>query len=524
MFLKIKNGWLPFFLLLLILFPQQVFAHAKLEKAHPEPDSQLSVSPSEITLTFNERLERELYYIQVFDGHGESVTENLTVMSRDQRELVLPLPPLKDDHYTVTYRVISADGHTIRGTYVMNVGDIDPVATTGLVEIYKDASVRAAVFGVRIFYFLVLLFLTGWTLWGAYFSFRSRELPERYKKETKDAQVLFLVALFVLIFVQMGEVLTDWNFVGIVDFLFKTMTGGSLTFSLVLSLVGFLVLHRMWWVDGAWAISLLLAKSLNGHAMAFEPQLLTGLIDFVHLLSAALWVGGLFYLLLFWKSDRERVIGFLPVFSRTALISIVVLILTGLLSTLIFLPKISYLVEASWGIFLLVKVAFVGMVVVVGAIIRQRMKKNLVDQLQTWIKVDLSFMILIVGIVGVFTYLSPSPSNKPLYWEEQKEVARISTQITPNSPGVNQFRVNIIMLKKEVELKKVTMFLSYIENPQIAPIEVPLSPAQLKTEQDEYELNSVGAYLPFAGRWIGEVRVMDGEENETVFKKEFTIY
>nr|WP_245203794.1 copper resistance protein CopC [Ammoniphilus resinae] len=495
-----------------------------MEKAYPGPDSQLSASPSEITLTFNERLERELYYIQVFDGHGVSVTENLTEMSRDQRELVLPLPPLKDDHYTVTYRVISADGHTIRGTYVMNVGEIAPVATTGLVEIYKDASVRAAVFGVRIFYFLLLLFLTGLILWGTYFSFRSREFSDEYKKETKDAQVLFLVALFVLTFVQMGEVLTDWKFAGMVDFLFKTMTGGSLIFSLALSLAGFAVLHRRWWIDGGWALSLLFAKSLNGHAVGFDPPFLTIPLNFIHLLSAALWVGGLFYLLLFWKGHQEQVVGFLPVFSRTAVVSIVVLTLTGSLSSIIYLPKLSYLVETLWGILLLVKLALVGFVIVVGAIIRQRMKKNLVDQLQTWIKVDLCLMILIVGIVGVFTYLSPSPSNKPLYWEERIEVARITTQITPNAPGVNQFRVNISINKKEVKMKDVTMFLSYLENPQIAPIEVPFSSEQLIAGRDEYELNSVGAYLPFAGRWMVEVRIMDGEDNETVSKKEFTIY
>ena len=56
-----------------------------LEKATPAADSQLQVPPNEIVLEFNERLEKELYSIKVFNEEGEMVSEGKTEISQDQK-------------------------------------------------------------------------------------------------------------------------------------------------------------------------------------------------------------------------------------------------------------------------------------------------------------------------------------------------------------------------------------------------------------------------------------------------------
>ena len=33
-----------------------------------------------------------------------------------------------------------------------------------------------------------------------------------------------------------------------------------------------------------------------------------------------------------------------------------------------------------------------------------------------------------------------------------------------------------------------------------------------------------GQYLPFAGNWTAEIRILDSEDNETVFSKDFIVY
>lgn len=522
----VRNSFLFVLLLFIIIFPQGVFGHAMLEQSIPDPDSQLDSSPTDIRLVFNERLEKELFYIKVFDGQGQSVTENPTEMSQDQKELFLPLPSLGDDIYTVTYNVISADGHPIRGSYVITVGA--PSSTTDKTDQLDLANgqnsdwIQIGTFGIRIIYFLSLLLITGWIAWGVLFSLQSRVLPLSYQAWTRYLQTFYLVSLIAMAFVQMENLLPDWSLEGIKSLLFNTFTGVSLTISLLLSLIGFFILRKNRWVDAVWIILLLQAKSLSGHAMAFDPPFRTFLLDFLHLLGSSIWVGGLFYILLFWKTHQEQVIRFLPVFSRTALISMVVLTITGILSTSIFLPKVGYLLETSWGYLLLAKLSLVGLVIVVGAILRQKMKMNLMNRMGTWLKTDMILMLSIVGIVGVFTYLSPLPTNKPLDWEVRGESVHMTTHITPNSPGLNHFSVKVSLPRKDVQIKQTELFLNYEDDPEIAPIKVPLK--MEPSQRDGYHFYSEGSYLPLAGNWTIEIRMMDSEDNETVYAKPITIY
>ena len=106
------------FLLFIVFVPQDAFAHAIIEKAIPAPNSQVKEPPKEIVLTFNERMEEELYSIKVFNADGDIVTESETQLSIDQKQLTQVLPTLSDGTYTVSYRVLSADGHPIEGSYV----------------------------------------------------------------------------------------------------------------------------------------------------------------------------------------------------------------------------------------------------------------------------------------------------------------------------------------------------------------------------------------------------------------------
>src|SRR5690606_37774694 len=107
----------------LAAMPEPALAHASLTDAEPAAGSVLDEPPDAVRLTFNERLESGLYAIRVFDGRGREVTKDKAVLSPDRREVSVALPRLADGTYTVSYRVLSADGHPVAASYVFHVGD-----------------------------------------------------------------------------------------------------------------------------------------------------------------------------------------------------------------------------------------------------------------------------------------------------------------------------------------------------------------------------------------------------------------
>ena len=244
-------------------------------------------------------------------------------------------------------------------------------------------------------------------------------------------------------------------------------------------------------------------------------------IDIIHLLAAALWAGGLLYILVYWKKQRDHVRQFLLIFSKVALVSIIVLIATGIASTLIFVPKVHYLIYTQWGIMLLIKVALVLFVIVIGSILRYSMKKKNEDFIGKLLKIDFSMMITILVIVGVFTHLSPLPQNEPLEWHEQENNIEFTTMISPKVPGNNHFMIVANSHKEGVNIKRIELFLQYKDNLDVAPIQVPFSEME-QSKNVQYMID--GQYLPFAGNWTAEIRILDSEDNETVFSKDFIVY
>lgn len=491
------------FFLISFLFPQGAYAHAVLEKAVPTQDSQLQSAPNEIVLQFNERLEDELYYIKVFDSSGEEVGKSKTKLSHDQKQLMQTLPELTDGRYTVSYSLLSADGHPIKGSYIFSVGKVSGEK----INISQGEQDSPWIFAVRIFYYITLLLVTGWIFWGT---------AGDGRRWAFYLQIAFFLANIGMGIITAGY-LDQWNFNAFISLITGTTVGITWGISMILSVLGFGLLSRNAWLDRGWALLLLAVKSMNGHAVAFEPPLLTVTIDFIHLLAAAIWSGGLLYLLIYWKKKRNLLV----TFSKTALVCLLMLIVTGVASTLIYLPDIRYLLFTQWGIYLLVKIILVLFVIAVAGCIRFFMKKNHNGNIKKLLKVDFALMLSILCIVGIFTQLSPLPENKPLLWKEKQDSMEFTTTISPKVPGTNQFMVVANTHEEGLKIKRIELILHYKDNAEVAPIRVPLEEYE---EPDRAHFMIDGQYLPFSGNWTAEVRILDSEDNEKVYQKDFIVY
>jgi copper transport protein len=106
----------------------------------------------------------------------------------------------------------------------------------------------------------------------------------------------------------------------------------------------------------------LVLPALAGHAGQKSPRGLALPLDAVHLGAAAIWLGGLIGLVVFWLSvGRDRRVAALarvvPRFSVVAFCSVVALIGTGIGSSFLELPTFGSLWQTSYGQALLVKIA-----------------------------------------------------------------------------------------------------------------------------------------------------------------------
>jgi copper resistance protein C len=94
-------------------------AHAQLDHAVPAVGSTIASSPSEVTLTFSEKLEPRFSGGEVRNSAGARVDHGVQVNGNIMQISVGALPA---GAYSVTWHVLSVDTHKTQGSFGFNVG------------------------------------------------------------------------------------------------------------------------------------------------------------------------------------------------------------------------------------------------------------------------------------------------------------------------------------------------------------------------------------------------------------------
>lgn len=91
-------------------------AHAGLIGVDPEEGAQLDAVPKQVTFTFNEDMREPAFASVVVDGHPVSLPAGDPTI--DGADVVVDLAGVTTQgrEWTVSYRVVSADGHTVEGS------------------------------------------------------------------------------------------------------------------------------------------------------------------------------------------------------------------------------------------------------------------------------------------------------------------------------------------------------------------------------------------------------------------------
>ncbi|MEX1031584.1 MAG: copper resistance protein CopC [Paenibacillaceae bacterium] len=532
-------------LLVLSLIPIQAFGHTALVEMDPKPDSQLAQSPEHVLLLFSEKLEaisdQSLF---VEDDAGKSIEAGSAEIGNKGKSILLTLPELSKGTYTVRYHVMSLDGHMVEGDYDFTVltdkeAPTQVTADYGVAPIEGDQSFQdrwssvfteiAAVDVLRMVYFVIFLLFVGMMIWYVVlWRGRSNEDARRYRNWILQIQRIHILVLIVVVveFVQQAVGFDDWQLVK--DILFHTTAGTSWSVILVLSLIGLGVLQRNKFVDVVWILAVVATMTQIGHAASSHYRIIASILTAIHLLAAAIWAGGLLFLILLWGRYRHIAEKLILKFSNASLIAITLLVLSGIVSSILYLNDISYVFETRWGYILLIKVVVVVIVIIIGAVIRRRFIRNGHLRVGTWIKLDFVMLLVIASLAALLTAVEPNPPNEPLHWHVMGQSVHMTTEITPNIPGDNRFAVTVWLPEKSGDPKTVSMQITM--EPEGNPKNIALTKLDRRASDygfggfNEFTFQAESDQLDHAGTWLIDIEVTNQQGQTWTYKKQIRVY
>jgi copper transport protein len=383
-----------------LALPAVASAHAYLTKTVPLPSTVLNAPPPVVALTYDEAVEPRFAIISVTNAAGkQQATASPHRSPANPDTLIVPLKPhIPEGWYLVYWRAISVDGHPVQGAFTFAVGPNPGPAPQFVIPKLSQTATTPRLLIARWAMFLTVMTALGlFVLRIAIARPAVRRLAGTSLRSVTIAFVVAAVAGLVAIPVYLDiatavDSLRSALSVGALVPLFRVTAFGrgyvdlELCFALFCA-AAFVAI----WVDrpdretrsiaellaGVGAAcagsALLLIPGASGHAAQTAPRALSVFLDWAHLLSGSIWLGGLVGLIvLAWAVPAGARVAVLrvvvPRFSNVAFASVAVLLATGVAASIIHLPTVSSLWQLSYGQAILVKSGLLAAAMVLGAV------------------------------------------------------------------------------------------------------------------------------------------------------------
>jgi copper transport protein len=385
--------------LAMIANPAPAAAHAVLLGTTPGDYEVVPNSPREVTMRFNETIDAALAQVRLIGPRGEDIEGIPKPRHPDGQEntLTVTVPnTLANGTYTVAFRVVSADSHAVPGAFSFSVGEPSNAATAPTIE--SSAGPSAVAFGVARwlgFAGLALLIGTAFFMAVCWPGGATRTGIRRLLWSGWGALVAStLLTLLVYGPYATGRSITD---VGLVTSTVTSRIGVLLVVRL--ALLGAVAGGLSFFLRGlprsnqarhitavlAMGTGLAVTWSVATHSAVGGEVALALPADVVHLLSMSLWLGGLPVLLgvLLRSGDLIGIRLAVPRFSRTALICVGLLVMTGTYQAWREVGGPSALLGTTYGRVLLAKLAVVVVLVGLGAVARRWVQRHYLFPVRT---------------------------------------------------------------------------------------------------------------------------------------------
>jgi copper transport protein len=517
-------------------------AHAVLVGTEPADGSALETPPGEIVLRFNEPVAP--VFVRVIGPDGEPVTAPEGVRAIDT-ELRLPLPPrLTDGGYLVSYRVISADSHPVGGSFAFGVGAAAaPPLPQPEAARAREVSWQATKILLRFVQNIALMLAAG----GALFQvlvLRTGDRVSGLKAMITAGAVVALLAAVLGIGVQGGLLaaspvsalgtLETWR-------LGASTTVGTATLIMVPALA-VLALATAAPSQGFGRIVAALAGlvaalslALTGHSAAAGWPAQTALA--LHAVTVAYWLGALWplHVIVRTRSAGEAAI-LVRRFSAVAVPAVALLVVAGIGTALTRIDDPAALLGSDYGRILLLKLAFVALLLAIAITNRRRLMPALAVSpkapmaLARNIRFELAIAGTILLTTAVLAHTPPPHEPAEHSHHEHVHAAVPGYTIATVSRGRTLF---LEMTPARVGGNALTIWLSDADGQPLAPIEVtvalslpaagiePLARVPERTGQGHYVLARLD--LPTAGRWSVRVDALISDFEKAIFTTQVPI-
>ncbi len=527
-----------------------VSAHPFTDETIPNLSSNAPTGVSEVVVFFSEPVELDFSTLKVLDNNGNQIDNKDTNYYQDEKSLIVTTSPLEDGVYTVTTKVLSkVDGHLVPGAFLFAVGDvvIDPKLLENQNSIdlifFPEAGARfPGIVGQTIVLGVIIASLI---IWGTQNKQLIKEELEQieFTHHQKFMSItgigLMLVFISNVLMIAVQTVRLETTPIEAIQTNFGSIWLIRMAITIVLLGIWF-GLDRKKSLTKKTQIPMLIAmlaligtSTLIGHGAASgeTPALI---LDYIHNLVAAVWIGGIFYFVFtllptlsqLKEINKEKMsLALIPRFSIAFIISIGIVIITGPLLMWFLESDVGLITESVYGQLIMLKIAIAGIMIGLGGFFQFRVQRtaeknfqsgkiNVHKKLKRTLKVDAALGVILLGVVALLTN-GTLPEGEFQNVNAQEIVygfktieftdnAKFEIQISPFSSGVNTILVKVsdfdnnpIYDSNQLKVK--------IANPSknISPIEVPM---QITKENSNMPTEFQGELtFGFSGEWQLEI-------------------
>ena len=378
-----------------------VSAHPFTDETIPNLSSNAPTGVSEVIVYFSEPVELNFSTLKVLDNNGNQIDNKDTDYYQDEKSLIVTTSPLEDGVYTVTTKVLSKiDGHLVPGAFLFAVGDavIDPKLldnqSSAELIFFPEAGARfPGIVGQTIVLGVIIASLIIWGTQNKQLIKEELEQIEithhqKFMSITGIGLVLIFISNVLMIAVQ--TVRLETSPIEAIQTNFGSIWLIRMAITIVLLGIWF-GLDRKRNLTKKTQIPMLIAmlaligtSSLIGHGAASgeTPALI---LDYIHNLVAAVWIGGIFYFVFtllptlskLKEVNKEKMsLVLIPRFSIAFVISIGIVIITGPTLLWFLESDVGLITDSLYGQLIMLKISIAAVMISLGGFFQFRVQKN----------------------------------------------------------------------------------------------------------------------------------------------------